>query len=83
MSNCAMCGLPLNKDDPSIWKEVRGWVGGPKKDSMRLRQDTGILAHDRCVDRLLNGQAPDQPELFEVEQDLLVNPIQSDLGPMA
>jgi len=63
---CALgCGKPVNPHDISTWKEVRGWVGGPRKDSMRLREDTGRYAHDHCVAQMQKGQAPDQQQLFE------------------
>jgi hypothetical protein len=62
--HCPFCSEVVNKHDPSTWKAVTGWVGGPKKDSMRLRKDTGYYAHDRCVQRLQSGQAADQPDLF-------------------
>lgn len=62
---CTLCGEPLNPYDTGVWKEVVGWVGGPRKDSMRLRHDTGRHAHDRCVAKVAAGQAPDQPGLDE------------------
>lgn len=62
---CPLCEKIINKDDPTNWKEVKGWVGGPKKDHMRLRNDTGLLAHDSCVAKLSQGQTPDQPSIFE------------------
>ena len=62
---CALgCGNPLNPYDEGIWKEVKGFVGGPKKDSMRLREDTGRYAHNACVEKANQGQAPDQEELL-------------------
>lgn len=63
--NCALCGEPVDRNDQSTWKEVRGWVGGPRKDSMRLREDTGRFAHNHCVAKLQSGQAIDQPSMFE------------------
>lgn len=64
-NNCLLCGKPVDKDADDVWKEVRGWVGGPKKDSMRLRTDTGAFAHNECVAKLQEGQAVDQPSLFD------------------
>ena len=65
---CALgCGKPVNPHDISTWKEVTGFVGGPKKDSQRLRTDTGRYAHDYCVRKASAGQAPDQPTLDEVD----------------
>jgi hypothetical protein len=63
---CALgCGKPVNPFDAGVWKEVRGFVGGPKKDSMRVRQDTGRYAHDSCVAAHQAGQAVDQPSLLD------------------
>lgn len=61
---CIFCGGPVNPHDQSAWKEVKGLVGGPKKDSMRLREDTGRYAHGPCVKKAMAGQAPDQEDLF-------------------
>lgn len=61
---CALgCGNPVSPHDESTWKEVTGFVGGPGKDSMRLRTDTGRYAHQHCVAKAQQGQAPDQPEM--------------------
>ena len=63
---CALgCGNPLNPHDLGVWKEVTGFVGGPKKDSMRLREDTGRHAHDACVQRAQEGQQVGGPTLFD------------------
>lgn len=59
------CGNPVNPHDTGTWKKVTGYVGGPKKDSMRLREDTGEFAHDHCVAKLIEGQAIDQPSMFD------------------
>lgn len=66
---CTLCGNPVNKDAPDAWKRVTGYVGGPKKDSMRLREDTGYFAHGECVQRVLDGQTVDQPTLEEEIED--------------
>lgn len=63
MTTCPFCENPVMKDDPATWKQVIGWVGGPRKDSMRLREDTGRFAHDHCVEKAQLGQAPDQAEM--------------------
>lgn len=63
---CALdCGKPVNPHDLGTWKEVRGFVGGPKKDHMRLREYTGRVAHDSCVAKLQEGQAVTQPSLMD------------------
>ena len=65
---CALkCGNPLNPFDIGVWKEVRGFVGGEKKDSMVLREDTGRYAHSSCVEKARAGQHPTQPELLADE----------------
>lgn len=67
MDKCLLCKKDINKDDPNTWKQVLGWVGGPRKDSMRLRSNTGGLAHDVCVEKVQRGQAVDQPNLWEMD----------------
>lgn len=62
--NCAFCGGPVNPFDTSTWKEVVGWVGGPRKDAMTLRSDTKRYAHESCIHKAREGQTPDQPDLF-------------------
>lgn len=65
------CGKPVNPYDASTWKEVAGFVGGPRKDSMRLRQDTGRFAHNHCVQLKAQGQEPGTASLMdEVEPGL-------------
>jgi hypothetical protein len=65
VNRCLICNKKVNKDDKSTWKQVTGWVGGPRKDSMRLREDTGKYAHDECVLQRQRGIAPDQTSLFD------------------
>lgn len=67
MDKCLLCKKDINKDDPNTWKQVLGWVGGPRKDSMRLRSNTGGLAHDVCVEKMQRGQAVDQPDIWEMD----------------
>jgi hypothetical protein len=66
---CPLCKQTIDKDDPTNWNEVKGWVGGPKQDSMRLRSDTGEFAHAACVLALADGQVPGAADLFEAPQD--------------
>jgi hypothetical protein len=61
---CLICKKPINPHDVSSWKEVTGFVGGPKKDSMVLRKDTGNFACTPCIHKERQGQAPDQDTLF-------------------
>lgn len=67
-NRCLLCNKGVDKDDPTTWKQVVGFVGGPRKDSMRLREDTGKYAHDACVKKIASGQALDQADLFGEEQ---------------
>ena len=64
-NNCGLCGFIVDKNALDTWKEVKGWVGGPRKDSMRLREDTGRYAHNECVAKVQQGQAVDQDNLFD------------------
>ena len=61
---CYFCGEGVNPFDEHIAKQVTGFVGGPKKDSMSLREDTGNYAHQLCVDKAKEGQVPGEPDLF-------------------
>lgn len=69
IDSCYFCKNPVVREAPDTWKRVEGWVGGPKKDSMRLRSDMGDYAHDECVQRVILGMPPDQPTLFEVAME--------------
>lgn len=64
---CPLCHESVDRFAPDTWKKVAGWVGGPKKDHMRLREDVGEYAHEGCVLRLSQGQAADQPDIFEAD----------------
>lgn len=64
---CILCYQSIDKYSASAWKQITGFVGGPKKDSMRLREDTGRYAHEECVKKLSAGQAIDQPSIFDNE----------------
>ena len=60
---CMLCGLPIAAD-AEVAIEVKGWVSGPKKDHMRLREETGFKAHVHCVTIVAAGQDPMEPDLF-------------------
>lgn len=62
---CALCEKKIRLSDPGLWKEVKGFVGGRKKDSMTLRRDTGRYAHDTCVKAAQDGQEPNQVSLLD------------------
>lgn len=66
--SCYFCTGPVNPHDSTTWKQVIGWVGGPRKDGMTLREDTKKYAHDHCVQKARAGQAEDQPDLFGEDQ---------------
>lgn len=65
MSSCALCGNEVDPHADETYKEVVGWVHGKKKDSLTMREDTGRYAHPHCVQNLKEGQAPDQPSMFD------------------
>lgn len=61
--NCGLCGEAVDLDAPDTHLEVSGWVHGPKKNGLRLSENTGRAAHGACVEKALAGQAPDQETL--------------------
>jgi hypothetical protein len=65
VKSCAFCFQPVDQDDTDNYHEVASWVNGPKLDGPKLRQQTGAVAHKSCVDKLVQGQAPDQEGLFD------------------
>lgn len=64
MRLCILGEHAIPDDATEIWKEVRGFVGGPKLDSMVLRTNTGSYACDACIEKARRGQVPDQPDIF-------------------
>ena len=64
IAECHVCGQQVDVDDHENYREVRSWVNGPKLDGPVLREQTGQYAHKACIMKLINGQAPDQEELF-------------------
>lgn len=63
-NNCDFCLEPVRDDDPTAWKQVTGWVHGPKRDSLTLREPTGRVAHNECIDKARQGVLPNQEGLF-------------------
>lgn len=61
---CRFCDKRLEVDDPTIYREVKSWVTGPKLDSPVLREQTGGLACRACIKKLVAGQAVDQEPLI-------------------
>ncbi len=75
MKPCWFCLKLADETDPDTYKQVASWVNGPKLDGPVMREQTGLVAHKKCVDNLVHGQAPDQPELFDAE----LMPIENDI----
>lgn len=77
---CQLCFKPIDSDlldDPdAIYRKVTSWVHGPKLQSPVLREQTGDLAHRSCIEKLINGQSPDQESLpfFEEVEPGVWNP---------
>lgn len=65
MADCAFCVRPVDLDDDETYHEVKSWVNGPKLDGPKLREQTGLVAHKACIDKVIAGQAADQPDLFD------------------
>lgn len=70
---CFFCTGPVNPHNPQVWKQVTGWVSGPRKDGMTLREDTGKHAHDHCVQKAKEGQSADQPDLFGEDDGITID----------
>ena len=65
---CPFCSNPVGREDPDgFYREVTSWVTGPKLQSPVLRTQTGRVAHDHCIQKQIDGQAADQPDLFGEE----------------
>lgn len=62
--DCTFCSRPVDPDDPENYHEAVSWVSGPKLDHPVLRQRTGVVAHKDCIDKLVEGQAPDQETII-------------------
>jgi len=62
--DCVFCNHPVDPDDPENYHEAKSWVTGPKLDHPVLRERTGRVAHKTCVEKLVDGQAPDQEPII-------------------
>lgn len=62
---CALCQKPVSNTNPELWYEIVGWVHGAKKDSLCLRELSGLVAHGECIKKAKAGVAPDQESLFD------------------
>lgn len=71
-SVCPFCEQGINPtelDDPEVvYREVTSWVHGPKLQGPVLRTQTGRLAHEKCIKKLIEGQSPDQESLPGLEE---------------
>lgn len=65
---CNFCYESIDRSDPSSWREVRGWVHGPKQNGLTLSEKVDNFAHDRCVRKAQAGQDPNQEALFEMPE---------------
>lgn len=57
--NCSLCRKPVVHTDDDNWYEVTGWVHGPKRDSLSLRELTGLVAHNECIRKAKQHIHPD------------------------
>lgn len=64
MASCELCENDLDLDDPTIFYQVAEWVSGPKRHGAVLRQYTEKVAHAECIQKVMQGQSPDQEPLF-------------------
>lgn len=62
-NTCPFCSTAISRDGTEF-KEIRVWVSGPKSDGAVLREETGRYAHKECVDKVRQGQSPNQPTFF-------------------
>jgi len=69
---CCLCFevlTPEEVDDPdATYREVSSWVTGPKSQSPVLREQTGKIAHAKCINKVIDGQSPDQEPLPGLEE---------------
>lgn len=67
MQSCSLCEedlTPAELDNPeAVYRQVTSWVHGPKLQGPVLREQTGLLAHKACIQKLIDGQAVDQDKL--------------------
>lgn len=71
---CSFCGGPVNPYDVGTWKQVMGWVTGPKAHGMTLREYTGKYAHTACINKTRDGQAPNQASMLDEKEVISEKP---------
>lgn len=67
MTECSLCGKPVSRQSPGVWRQVTGWTRRRKAggtNAVALRQETGRLAHAACVDAVKDGRSPHQIQMF-------------------
>lgn len=68
---CEVCGEGFTADElddaDSTYVKVESWVTGVKLHSPVLRRQTGDRAHKRCIEKLLNGNSPDEQPIPGLE----------------
>lgn len=62
--DCPFCQREVDPDSPDVYHEAVSWVTGPKLDHPVLRERTGKVAHKDCIEKLIDGQAPDQEPII-------------------
>jgi hypothetical protein len=62
--DCPFCSREVDPDDPDNYQEATSWVTGPKLDHPVLRERSGRVAHKACIEKLVDGQAPDQETII-------------------
>lgn len=80
LTTCFYCRTTLSENDPETWRQVKAWVGGPKKDHAKGREPTGFYAHGHCIaarfdEKVQSGQTP----LIETEVEFPEQPVADDI----
>lgn len=64
MTTCYFCNQWVGLDDPETYRMIRAWVHGKKADGAKLRERTPYAAHSHCIEKVAQGQAADQEDIF-------------------
>lgn len=69
--NCFFCGDPVDPSSRAVWRRVAGWEhksykGGTRRggSDISMREPTGELACDRCINLVKRGIDPKQERLI-------------------
>jgi hypothetical protein len=68
---CDLCNRPVRTDDPTVYREVRVWISGEKRNLSALRHYTGQYAHRDCITKVRNGLAPDEVSIFDDQEPVV------------